>query len=630
MSAASNKMKQVKLAVEADFYLGGLLVSPSTCRVSANGEEKRIEPRVMEVLIVLFRSGGQTVTRDQLTVACWDGRVVSDDAITRVIVKVRQLGRNGEQAHFVLETVSRVGFRLIASSLQKPIAASESAVPAHRPSLRAPFDSLFPRHRTMWIAGITLLVAIGATIAAWSLTSKNLNAGMITNQVAIAPFPARHPEKEVVRLSKNVGEVIAQRLTAAGIPVVLEEPGPDQRLAAEAEFSIAGNVDLVGNTYVIKSSIRDRESGFVLWAGTVERKVDDSPGLDEETARLTAGILDCALRHRKATAAQMSVDVFTLFLATCGSLMRQEERAPEIARRLVEKVPNIARAHAQLALALAERANSLEYLTEEAVALVKEVQESAARALLLNPMTADAHVALGVRIGRSADWANREFHLRRALEIEKDNFYARMHYHLLLREVGRLGAATEMLTGVAETNGGRINSAFLHAMRGELLQAYRLLDQLDVVKPNWARSARWTIVAWWEKPHSAMTILPKLLRAFPVRNAACLEAHIRSIANQNKVLQRGLAKNCDGLQPDWSIRLLARQGDIDGAYALMARALPMTRSPMMFLFYPEMKGFRQDPRFMPLAERLGLLSHWRETNQWPDFCAERDLPYKCR
>jgi hypothetical protein len=50
----------------------------------------------------------------------------------------------------------------------------------------------------------------------------------------------------------------------------------------------------------------------------------------------------------------------------------------------------------------------------------------------------------------------------------------------------------------------------------------------------------------------------------------------------------------------------------------------------LFLFYPEMKAFRQDARFFALAERLGLVAYWRETNQWPDFCQTEKPPYPCR
>jgi hypothetical protein len=67
--------------------------------------------------------------------------------------------------------------------------------------------------------------------------------------------------------------------------------------------------------------------------------------------------------------------------------------------------------------------------------------------------------------------------------------------------------------------------------------------------------------------------------------------------------------------------MLSREGDLDGAYELLKLDPPASRTTM-FLFYPETKALRSDPRFLPLAERLGLLSYWRETNQWPDLCSE--------
>jgi hypothetical protein len=48
------------------------------------------------------------------------------------------------------------------------------------------------------------------------------------------------------------------------------------------------------------------------------------------------------------------------------------------------------------------------------------------------------------------------------------------------------------------------------------------------------------------------------------------------------------------------------------------------------LFYPTMKAFRADPRFIPLTRRLGLLDYWSRSGHWPDFCAEPGLPYDCR
>ena len=44
-----------------------------------------------------------------------------------------------------------------------------------------------------------------------------------------------------------------------------------------------------------------------------------------------------------------------------------------------------------------------------------------------------------------------------------------------------------------------------------------------------------------------------------------------------------------------------------------------------FLFAPVTRNMRQDPGFVGLASRLGLISYWRETGKWPDFCTDRAL-----
>jgi hypothetical protein len=78
------------------------------------------------------------------------------------------------------------------------------------------------------------------------------------------------------------------------------------------------------------------------------------------------------------------------------------------------------------------------------------------------------------------------------------------------------------------------------------------------------------------------------------------------------------------------LRLWSAAGLIDLAYerAFMAESLATPLRPISY-FYPEMAGFRADPRFMTLAERHGLASFWLESGAWPDFCAEPDLPYDC-
>ena len=104
---------RVVLAHELPFQLGSIHVTPATRQVEGGGRSVTVEPRVMQVLVALARAGGGIVTRDELIDRCWDGRIVSDDAINRVLSRLRQLASEFGGGSFSVETIARVGYRLV-------------------------------------------------------------------------------------------------------------------------------------------------------------------------------------------------------------------------------------------------------------------------------------------------------------------------------------------------------------------------------------------------------------------------------------------------------------------------------------------------------------------------------------
>jgi DNA-binding winged helix-turn-helix (wHTH) protein len=123
----------IGLAREPDFRLGGLKVRPSLCEVEAHGRRRRLEPRVMQVLVALARANGRVVSRDGLIDSCWGGRIVGEDAINRCIGKLRRLAEAFDGG-FAIATVPRIGYRLTRIAVR-----AETAERPWRggPSLRA-------------------------------------------------------------------------------------------------------------------------------------------------------------------------------------------------------------------------------------------------------------------------------------------------------------------------------------------------------------------------------------------------------------------------------------------------------------------------------------------------------------
>ena len=111
---------RVVLAHELPFNIGMLTVHPATRQIECDGTHATIEPRVMQVLVALGRASGRIVTRDELIDRCWDGRIVTDDAINRVLSRIRQVACDIGGGSFKVETVTKVGYRLVDGTRPRP------------------------------------------------------------------------------------------------------------------------------------------------------------------------------------------------------------------------------------------------------------------------------------------------------------------------------------------------------------------------------------------------------------------------------------------------------------------------------------------------------------------------------
>jgi DNA-binding winged helix-turn-helix (wHTH) protein len=105
------RIGRIHLAQQGDFELAQLVVRPSLREVVGGRRRTIIEPRVMQVLVTLAALRGRVVSRHELIEACWEGRAVGEDAINRVIARLRRLADHFDGA-FRIDTVARVGYRL--------------------------------------------------------------------------------------------------------------------------------------------------------------------------------------------------------------------------------------------------------------------------------------------------------------------------------------------------------------------------------------------------------------------------------------------------------------------------------------------------------------------------------------
>src|SRR5215471_6095689 len=89
-----------------------------------------VEPQVLDLLQYLIRNRDHVVSKDELIAAVWNGRIISESALSSRITAVRQaVGDSGEQQRLI-RTVARKGFRFVGDIRETSKADTHPAMQA--------------------------------------------------------------------------------------------------------------------------------------------------------------------------------------------------------------------------------------------------------------------------------------------------------------------------------------------------------------------------------------------------------------------------------------------------------------------------------------------------------------------
>lgn len=97
------------LAIEAH------VVDVDALRVTTNPGVPRLTPKSLAVLLRLANAGGRTLSRDALLNDVWKGTCPTPDVVTQAITDLRRAFGDDAHAPRYIETLPRVGYRLIAT-----------------------------------------------------------------------------------------------------------------------------------------------------------------------------------------------------------------------------------------------------------------------------------------------------------------------------------------------------------------------------------------------------------------------------------------------------------------------------------------------------------------------------------
>ena len=149
----------------SDFQIGTALVQPRLNRVEQAGETVQVEPKVMQVLVALAAHAGEVVPRETLLDTVWAEVVVTDDVLTRCVSELRKLFDDDARAPHVIETIPRVGYRLLAP-VTAPYSGDSSlpAAPAFDVAPSVTFPDVAPsqtRRKWIWVGLLLIPLLLG-------------------------------------------------------------------------------------------------------------------------------------------------------------------------------------------------------------------------------------------------------------------------------------------------------------------------------------------------------------------------------------------------------------------------------------------------------------------------------------
>lgn len=100
---------------EASIVIGEWRLDQGLARLKhKNGEEKRLTPKTLQVLLILIEHAGVTVSRSELLDRVWKSTYPSDYVVSRAIADLRiAFGEEAKSAGYI-QTVPKLGYRLVA------------------------------------------------------------------------------------------------------------------------------------------------------------------------------------------------------------------------------------------------------------------------------------------------------------------------------------------------------------------------------------------------------------------------------------------------------------------------------------------------------------------------------------
>ena len=588
----------LQLSDQAPFRLGDMELNPATLAAVWPEGRAELQPRAMQVLVVLAEAAGAVVSLDRLIAECWDGRAVSNDAIHRIIHLLRRLALGADES-FSIHTVPRVGYRLATA----PKADGTQPINGHGAPLLAvlAFDDL-------------------------------------TDDPALSHFADGLSEEILHTVARTTGAKVIGRSSSFALRGA-DKAAPRVAALLGATHLLDGSVRRGGESVRINAQLAECASQTEIWSARFDRSLTDVLALQDDIAAAVAGALNVAFSPSR-NLGPIDPVAFDLYLRARDPI----GFLPNIAllEQATVRAPGFAAAWALLAYgrSLAFRWSAGSSLAGK----VAGVKAAARVALDLDPDAGPAHLALAAIEPICGRYDEQQQQVARALAATPNDPVVLGH-----------ACGLDDICGFHRRALGKIRRAYQFDPRGA---GWYLACMLDAVgrKPEADTLYERDLVRWpdmpilaacalrsaydagdWDLYDARRAAIPAATRQAPVMILVmALAERLRHFTPEvaGKIMEqlRGQARAGGVVSLTWA-GVLCAHGYADEAFEIIDAAsfaalftpegrLPYGELGINVIFGPTCVAMRRDRRFARLCRRLGLAQFWADTDEWPDCASE--------
>lgn len=325
--------------------------------ITLAGEPVEIRPQALDLLCQLALRPGEVVSKRELLAQVWPGVIVTDDSLVQAVSDARRA--IGDDAHVVIQTVPRRGYRLVAglpsaqSNHDGPAAGAEAAGPAsnQRPkTLRARLAS-----RGAWIATLVVgaLLASGLVgLRAWHTGPQPRALSPDRPPLAVLSFRDATASAEDQELARAYAQELTGELARnADLSVIAAYSGQTladrgespQQVARQlgARYLVDGQLRRRGDVLRLAVQFIDGRDGRVVWTDRQDIAAGQVVAARDVIVDRIAGSLHSSMRRDQETSARSvpaTLDVYAMTLSAINLKHRFNPADNLRARDLLERV----------------------------------------------------------------------------------------------------------------------------------------------------------------------------------------------------------------------------------------------------------------------------------------------------